>query len=76
MDQQEPSIPKSASVADADVATDFEDIDALMSVLAHVKLAQTSCMSFIYLFDLNVLTMDSNRRDKAGTKCPCISQGA
>ncbi|KAG1804346.1 hypothetical protein EV424DRAFT_1544679 [Suillus variegatus] len=42
LDQQEPSIPKSASVADADVATDFEDIDAPMSVLAHVKLAQTS----------------------------------
>ncbi|KAG1737952.1 hypothetical protein EDB19DRAFT_1984357 [Suillus lakei] len=42
LDSQEPSMPKSASMPDADVTTDSEDIDAPTSVLAHVKLARTS----------------------------------
>ncbi|KAG2343983.1 hypothetical protein BDR05DRAFT_975684 [Suillus weaverae] len=41
-DSQEPSMLKSASMPDADVATDSEDIDALTSVLAHgIKQAQS-----------------------------------
>jgi hypothetical protein len=67
-------MPKSASVPDADVIADSEDIDKPTSVLAHVELARTSRMSFVHLLNFNMLIIDSNRREKAGAKCPCTRQ--
>lgn len=75
VDEEEPSAARSASVPDADVVADSEDIDAPTSVLAHVELSRTSRESFFARSEV-LANYILNRREKAGTKCSCASQRA